>query len=372
MLKKNSTNNLAACVQDGLNCFVKSWRRRVVLATSLLCVSYIVMVSLLPTSVMFDFFFTASQPCSSLLTLKTNAGMGMANQMFTYASAYCIARNNNLTLVLPHDFQLSQAQFSQLDVTRRLNAAQLKGIRWLELSDYGPMDPCCRWMEFHESFYDLSKAMAGRCRDVRLTGLWQSWRYFQPCQADIKRQFMFTANSSKQAREFLADAANQWLSNDMGETSDLGSNLADNNTSINVAVTFVSVHLRLGDWQHDNLTSVRLYVTDAMVKMAANLSTSRVLFVVVSNDQSWCRQHIKPVQGERQRLVFAPAGNSREVDLAILAACNHSIITTGTFAWWGAYLAGGTTIYYDRIRTLLLHRLVSNLTHYFYPGWIPL
>ena len=33
-------------------------------------------------------------------------------------------------------------------------------------------------------------------------------------------------------------------------------------------------------------------------------------------------------------------------DLAILAACNHTIMSVGTFGWWGAYLAGGDVTYY--------------------------
>ena len=31
-------------------------------------------------------------------------------------------------------------------------------------------------------------------------------------------------------------------------------------------------------------------------------------------------------------------------DLALLAACNHSIVTYGTFGLWGALLSGGATI----------------------------
>ena len=31
-------------------------------------------------------------------------------------------------------------------------------------------------------------------------------------------------------------------------------------------------------------------------------------------------------------------------DLALLAACNHSIVTYGTFGLWGALLSGGVTI----------------------------
>jgi galactoside 2-L-fucosyltransferase 1/2 len=39
--------------------------------------------------------------------------------------------------------------------------------------------------------------------------------------------------------------------------------------------------------------------------------------------------------------------NSPAQDLAIMAACNHSIIDYGTYGMWGAILAGGDTFVYN-------------------------
>ena len=33
--------------------------------------------------------------------------------------------------------------------------------------------------------------------------------------------------------------------------------------------------------------------------------------------------------------------------MAILAACNHTIITAGSYGFWAGYLAGGTVVYPD-------------------------
>ena len=33
-------------------------------------------------------------------------------------------------------------------------------------------------------------------------------------------------------------------------------------------------------------------------------------------------------------------------DLALLASCDHTVMATGTFSWWAAWLANGTTVYY--------------------------
>lgn len=67
------------------------------------------------------------------------------------------------------------------------------------------------------------------------------------------------------------------------------------------------------------------------------------LFVVASDDMDWCQDHLKPVDGD---LAFAGNRNaaSPAADMALLASCNHSIITYGNFGFWSAYLAGGETI----------------------------
>jgi len=46
-------------------------------------------------------------------------------------------------------------------------------------------------------------------------------------------------------------------------------------------------------------------------------------------------------------VVFSNETNLAAADLAILSRCDGVIMTTGTFGWWGAWLANKTTIYYS-------------------------
>jgi len=58
-------------------------------------------------------------------------------------------------------------------------------------------------------------------------------------------------------------------------------------------------------------------------------------------------------------------------DLALLANCDHSIMTTGTFSWWAAWLANGITVYYTdfpRPGSILSTRMRSK--DFFRPDWI--
>ena len=75
-----------------------------------------------------------------------------------------------------------------------------------------------------------------------------------------------------------------------------------------------------------------------------------VAFLYVSDDMAWGKQNL----GTPKDLFFAGAGENLDekgvevvdpdaasYDLALLANCNHTIITRGTFTMWAALLSGG-------------------------------
>jgi len=61
------------------------------------------------------------------------------------------------------------------------------------------------------------------------------------------------------------------------------------------------------------------------------------MFVVVSDDTKWCERELR---GDD---VVVIKTNAPAQDLAIMAACNHSIIDYGTYGIWWAILSGGDT-----------------------------
>ncbi|XP_069943707.1 uncharacterized protein [Cherax quadricarinatus] len=68
----------------------------------------------------------------------------------------------------------------------------------------------------------------------------------------------------------------------------------------------------------------------------------RVTFVVASDDQDY----VMDALGQELDVVFTQ-GFPPELDLAVLVACNHTIITMGSFGFWAGYLAGGAVVYPD-------------------------
>ena len=69
-------------------------------------------------------------------------------------------------------------------------------------------------------------------------------------------------------------------------------------------------------------------------------------------------------------ITFSVRHNAAQ-DLAILASCNHTVMTTGSYSWWAAWLANGTAVYYADYPTRgsYLSRLFRS-EDYYHPKWI--
>ena len=93
----------------------------------------------------------------------------------------------------------------------------------------------------------------------------------------------------------------------------------------------------------------------------------RVLFVVLSDDQAWCRRHINATD-----IVYS-VGHSPIVDMAIASLCDHAIITVGTYGWWAAWFANGITVTQENYppHGSILSQDMNRSDHY-KPDWIGL
>ena len=107
--------------------------------------------------------------------------------------------------------------------------------------------------------------------------------------------------------------------------------------------TFVSVHVRRTDHRftfNGEVDITAQYYSNAM-KLARNMYEN-VIFIVVSDDLQWCKENL-----EEENLTYTNNTDSVEgtgMDLALLVACNHSVVSHGTFGFWGAVLSGGDVI----------------------------
>ncbi|XP_075046950.1 galactoside alpha-(1,2)-fucosyltransferase 1-like [Mixophyes fleayi] len=160
---------------------------------------------------------------------------------------------------------------------------------------------------------------------VKFFGKPCSWTFFHHIRDEILREFAF--------HDFIKEEVNDYL---VSVTGDLKH------------VTYVGVHVRRGNYVHIMSNERKGVVADSRYLQKAmdyfRYKYDNPLFVVTSDDMDWCKENINNSLGD---VHFAGDGNdiSPDRDFALLAHCNHTIMTLGTFGFWAAYLAGGETIY---------------------------
>uniref|UniRef100_A0AC35FYA0 L-Fucosyltransferase n=1 Tax=Panagrolaimus sp. PS1159 TaxID=55785 RepID=A0AC35FYA0_9BILA len=96
----------------------------------------------------------------------------------------------------------------------------------------------------------------------------------------------------------------------------------------------------------------------------------KLIFVVAGDDLRWAKKVF--AQFPKEKFLYVESGQ-REIDMATLRLCNATILSTGTYSWWTAYLTNGPTVYYSGWPRSgsELDSLVKK-PDYFLPSWIPL
>ena len=87
------------------------------------------------------------------------------------------------------------------------------------------------------------------------------------------------------------------------------------------------------------------YFKEATDHFLEDFPHNQIYFVAVSDDLAWVLKHLGTIPG---LVVAGSHGKDGEDhldpvgrDLALLAACNHTIVSQGMYGAWGAFLAGG-------------------------------
>jgi len=104
---------------------------------------------------------------------------------------------------------------------------------------------------------------------------------------------------------------------------------------------FVAVHVRREDFKMYSKFWMQNLLNETFFEAAMDHFRKKyikVSFLVLSDDMEWCRTHLTSPDTHH---VGTP---HPEVDMAIMANCNDSIIDYGTYGMWGAIMAGGETV----------------------------
>jgi hypothetical protein len=98
------------------------------------------------------------------------------------------------------------------------------------------------------------------------------------------------------------------------------------------------IHIRRGDFltdeYHMDLLPPLEYYAAAIYHLKNMAKNERLTFFVASEDLAWVRS-----QSLFDGMVVTEDHRTPEEDMSILAACQHMILSAGTFSWWSAYLS---------------------------------
>ena len=265
--------------------------------------------------------------CSHLMTLDLGIPGRTGNQMFEYAALLGVAHRHNYTAVISPKFSLTS-------VFNLPNVADINTTGMIRLKEH----KCCT--------YDKKFEKIDFKHNYILYGNFETWRYFNEINNTIRRIYKIRDVYLKPAVDFLKRVSRRGNPN-------------------------VCVHVRRGDFiwptnvKHGFGFAGLGYINKAMSYFNTKLNDP--LFIVMSDDKRWCKLNLN-----RTNTVISPFNKVYE-DLALMTLCDHVIVTSGSFGWWGAWLSNGTVVYYkDFPRPNSLIDKNFNRHDYYPASWIGL
>jgi hypothetical protein len=145
-----------------------------------------------------------------------------------------------------------------------------------------------------------------------LLGYWQSPRYFEVIEDEIRSEFRFKRPLS---------AIGQMIANKITATQS------------------VSLHVRRGDYLASRASSVHGTCTVDYYKRSLDQLSSRVGSLevfVFSDDIQWAKQNL--CFPYSMNFVQHTTMKTADEDMHLMSLCCHNIIANSTFSWWGAWL----------------------------------
>lgn len=201
------------------------------------------------------------------------------NLMFITAATLGYARKHGLTWGMPTDTR-EVPHFRKMFPNIPVLDGQFKRLNWA--------DP---------AFFNY-QPIPNLHRDTTLVGFYQSEKYFEGQQEEIRR--LFKLNIQPEYKDY------------------------------------VSIHVRRGDYvQHANsFPPVTVgYIHAALLRLEERIGHIKNI-IFLSDDINWCIENFAFIN---RSVEFSQGANEFE-DLSLMTSCSHNIIANSTFSWWGAWL----------------------------------
>jgi len=209
-------------------------------------------------------------------------------------------------------------------------------------------------------------------KSLLVDGWFQSWKYTVGIESALRYHLRLLPNVSAAIHSYL---------NQIRPPSWEGQNFSR-----------IGVHVRAGDimrrdkWSFGYTIPQRPYFEEAMSRFVSEQQLTgggRIQFIVTSDSVTWVKainftsiadQLNRTSSSMKDEVVVDVAhseGHDEGFDIGLLSLCDGVIMSTGTYGWWGAWLANKTTIYYSGWpRTGSPLSGMFNRNDFFPPNWI--
>jgi len=241
------------------------------------------------------------------------ATVRFGNRLFMYASAYGLAKSSRKQMTFDAEFNVLKKMFPAID---ELIAKRPKDARFFSENGYYAT---ARRSLFTMEDYD----------NVTLSGYLQSFRYFERSKADIMRTLTTVKPPIANEPKKFVQAIRTKVAKARGtSTSD---------------IVLVGLHYRGGDRQNKRGHIInKQYFQKAMSHFKSRYKN--VHFIGTSDSKLHFQNVLISESSEFTMSTFT----DYQQDFVLLTSCDHVVMTTGSFGWWAAYLAGGEVIYFNQ------------------------
>jgi len=235
----------------------------------------------------------------------TNTKIGyngrLGNQMFQFASIVGIARRNNLNVKFPFNETPTNQSFADGIIRKVFNELNLAFNIPTEFFS----NNIIVHNNYNEEYFHFNEHIFNTIKDdTNMDGYFQSEKYFEHIEDEIKSLFTFKQN-------IYSIAKNNFPNTDL-ET--------------------VSIHIRMGDYKFSNVHPVcnNEFYKNAIEK---HFSDKPYYFIIFSDEIEQAKNMILITDN----IMYIDTNNSY-VELCMMTMCNHNIIANSSFSWWGAWL----------------------------------
>lgn len=245
----------------------------------------------------------------------------LGNQMFQYALAKSL-QNRGKEVMIDSSMLKYDGNYNELglfpNVKREMQEASSELVQTLGDCNKSILHKIKRKVLGYKKTHILEKGYSFygdifEMDNVYLEGYWQSEKYFQSVEKEIRNLYNFPE---------IEDDINIYLKKE----------IQDSNS--------ISLHIRRGDYldtknapKHGNICTKQYYenAIDYMEKHVDNPA-----FFVFTDDPEWAKREYQ----DKKNIVFVDNnhGENSYRDMQLMSLCKHNIIANSSFSWWGAWL----------------------------------